>query len=80
MRKLLIIGALVAPLAIGAGFAQSPATPSSPKPAETKATKASKALKARADECTKQANAKKLHGAERKKFRASCKEELSKKS
>lgn len=74
MRKLLIIGALVAPLALGAGFAQSPATPSSPKPAATEARKA------RADECTKQADAKKLHGAERRKFRASCKKELSKKS
>jgi hypothetical protein len=31
-------------------------------------------------ECTKQADAKKLHGAERKKFRAECKKEMKTKA
>jgi hypothetical protein len=79
MRKLLIIGSLIAPLALGAGFAQT-TTPTAP-PASKGAAK-STAAKPRTEtslECSKRADAQNLHGKERKKFRASCKKELLKK-
>jgi psiF repeat len=73
MRKLLLIGSLMAPLAMGASVAQTPATPGSAKPEATKTHTAASV------ECSKRADAQNLHGKERKKFRASCKKELAKK-
>ena len=45
-----------------------PATPAASKPAMSEADK-----RAKANECSRQADAKKLHGEERKKFREACK-------
>jgi hypothetical protein len=69
MRKFLIIGSLLAPLAAGTAFAQTtaPAAPTT-KPRSAAST-----------ECSKRADAQKLHGQARRKFRASCKKELAKK-
>jgi hypothetical protein len=80
MRKLLIIGSLVAPLAMGAAFAQT-TTPATPGASASSAPKsaAAKPRSAAAAECSKRADAQKLHGQERRKFRASCKKELEKK-
>jgi hypothetical protein len=66
MRKLLIIGSLLVPLAAGTAFTE-------------KATAAEKPRSAISLECSKRADAQKLHGKERRKFRASCKHELAKK-
>ena len=65
---------------IGAASAQTPAAPAAAPaakaaPADTKAT-ATKTAKPRTEislECSKQADAKGLHGKERHKFRAECK-------
>jgi hypothetical protein len=76
--KLLSTIALSAAIAIigaGAGFAQTPATTTpgtaatktpAAKPTSVEKTAISKA-------CSEQADAKNLHGKERKKFRAKCK-------
>ena len=66
-------------LASGAAFAQTaPATPAATpaatattKPAPAATTDATKAAKSA--ECSKEADAKGLHGKDRKKFRADCK-------
>jgi psiF repeat len=76
MRKLLIIGSLIAPLALGTGFAQ---TPSAPSKSDSTTSTATKPRSATSLECSKRADAKNLHGKERRKFRADCKKELSKK-
>ena len=76
--KLLSTIALSATIAIigaGAGFAQAPVTTTmAPKPAATtpaaKPTSAEKAAISKA--CSEQADAKNLHGKERKNFRAEC--------
>jgi hypothetical protein len=62
----------------GTAFAQTtaPATPATPAPASKMAPAAKKAQKphtAASLECSKQADAKGLHGKERKKFRSECK-------
>ena len=64
MHKLLIL-LLIAPLCAG------------PVLAQTKAP--AKARTAELIECSKQADAKGLHGKERRKFRAACKKQLLKK-
>ena len=67
------LSAAIAVIGAGAGFAQAPATTTTaPKPAATtpaaKPTGAEKAAISKA--CSEQADAKNLHGKERKKFRA----------
>ena len=59
----------------GAAFAETPAAPAAPAAAvAAPATAKVKApMTAKAKECSAQADAKGLHGAERKKFRAACK-------
>ena len=58
----------------GVAFAETPAAPAPAAPAAAAATPKAKApMTAKAKECSTQADAKGLHGAERKKFRAACK-------
>ena len=57
-------------LLMGSAFAQTAAPAATPAPA---ATKAEKPRSAASLECSKEADAKGLHGKERKKFRAECK-------
>jgi hypothetical protein len=73
MRKLIFLGLLAAPLALGTGYAQT----TTPSPAAKAAP--AKPSSSASVECSKRADAQKLHGKERKKFRASCKKELEKK-
>ena len=72
MTKLTVVAAIVFSLAIGAGaaFAQNP-PPAAGQPAAAPAAGMDK--KAISKACTDQANAKGLHGKERKKFRSDCK-------
>lgn len=74
------LAAFVTVSGTGAGFAQTPAAPDKPatdKPAAAASAKTegtSEAEKrAKAADCSKQADAKKLHGTAREKFRAACK-------
>jgi hypothetical protein len=55
----------------GVAFAQS--TASAPAPAATAKPAPAPVHSAKSIECSKEADAKGLHGAERKKFRADCK-------
>jgi hypothetical protein len=72
MQKILI-AAIVSLFCASGAMAQSAPTP----PAAAKAGKAdTKARSADSIECSKQADAKGLHGPERKTFRAKCKKEL----
>ena len=57
-------------LLMGSAVAQTAAPAATPAPA---ATKAEKPRSAASLECSKEADAKGLHGKERKKFRAECK-------
>jgi len=74
-----VIVAFASLMLVGTASAQAPAaTPATPAaksaPADTKAT--AKTAKPRTEislECSKQADAKGLHGKERHKFRADCK-------
>ena len=60
-------------LLAGSAFAQTPA-PSTSTPAAPAATsKSTKPHSAASIECSKEADAKGLHGKERKKFRSECK-------
>ena len=65
-------------------FAQQATPPAANPPAATKAatksTAASKARSAESLECSKQADAKGLHGKARKTFRSQCLKDLKKKS
>jgi psiF repeat-containing protein len=79
MTKTSIVAGVVLSLAIGFGPAlaqqdQQPAAAPSPPPAKstTKSTM-SPEQKAISKACSDQANAKNLHGDERKKFRSECK-------
>jgi invasion protein IalB len=64
--------ALAASLVLGgAAFAQTQAPAATPAPA----AKAEKPRSAASLECSKEADAKGLHGKERKKFRSECKKE-----
>jgi hypothetical protein len=70
--------AIVSLLLAGSAFAQTPAPAPMTKsaPAEKMAPAEKKAEKPRTEaslECSKQADAKGLHGTERRKFRSECK-------
>ncbi len=69
MTKSTVVAAIVFSLAIGTGaaFAQNP------PPAADQAAPGAMDKKAISKACSDQANAKGLHGKERKKFRAQCK-------
>ena len=73
------IAAVASLMLIGAASAQSPAPAPAPATQSTPAEKmapAAKTAKPRTEvslECSKQADAKKLHGEERRKFRSTCK-------
>lgn len=73
------IAAVASMLLVGAAAAQSPAPTPAPATQSTPAEKmapAAKTAKPRTEvslECSKQADAKKLHGEERRKFRSACK-------
>jgi len=69
MTKSTVVAAIVFSLAIGAGtaFAQNP------PPAADQGAAGAMEKKAISKACSDQANAKNLHGKERKKFRAECK-------
>ena len=56
------------------------ATPPAAAKAAPKATTTTKARSAESIECSKQADAKGLHGKERKMFRMTCMKDLKKKS
>jgi len=60
---------LAVALSTGAAFAQTTA----PAPAAGATTMTPAARSAKSIECSKEADAKGLHGSERKKFRAECK-------
>jgi invasion protein IalB len=61
-------------LLAGSAFAQTPSPAASPAPAAPAATsKSTKPHSAASIECSKEADAKGLHGKERKKFRSECK-------
>ena len=68
MKMLFAAAATLAFVSTGAVYAQ---TPSTDKPAA--AVKAKPERSAKSLECSKQADAKGLHGKERKKFRGECK-------
>jgi hypothetical protein len=88
MTKLTVIAALALALAAGVAHAQTPppaapATAPAAKPAAAPATTApaAKEAKARTPEslkCSADADAKKLHGSERKKFREKCMKDAKK--
>lgn len=73
----LLMTAAASLMLAGSAFAQTtaPATPSAKTaPAKAEAPKAAKPERTAASlECSKQADAKGLHGKERKKFRSECK-------
>jgi len=70
-----IVTAFASLMLVSSAFAQA----TTPAPAPAPAAKTAPAPKAKADrtaaslECSKQADAKGLHGKERKKFRSECK-------
>ncbi len=70
--------ALASLLLAGSAFAQTPAPATSAAPAAK--TTAAKPRTAASLECSTQADAKGLHGKERKKFRSKCKADASKKN
>jgi hypothetical protein len=74
MTKSSIVAALLLSLAIGLGPAWAQDQPAANAPAAKPAkTEMSPEKKAISKACSDQANAKGLHGKERKKFRAECK-------
>lgn len=69
IKMLLATVGTLAMLSGGAAYAQSAATTEKPAAAaKVKAPRTAKSL-----DCSKQADAKSLHGKERKKFRSQCK-------
>jgi invasion protein IalB len=75
MTKTSVVAAVLLSLAIGMGPAlaqqdQQPAAAPPPPPAKSTMSPQQKAI---SKACSDQANAKNLHGDERKKFRAECK-------
>jgi hypothetical protein len=70
MAKITVVVAMLLSLAIGLGSARAEDQPPAPKPAKTEMSAEQKAI---SKACSDQANAKSLHGDERKKFRAECK-------
>jgi invasion protein IalB len=79
MTKTSIVAAVLLSLAIGTGpaLAQQDQQPPAAAPAATPSAKSKSTMspeqKAISKACSDQANAKNLHGDERKKFRAECK-------
>jgi hypothetical protein len=77
--SLATVTALASVLLVGGAFAQTaaPAAPAAAPAAkaDTKATGDKKPHTAESLECSKEADAKGLHGKERKKFRSECKKE-----
>jgi hypothetical protein len=63
-------------IGVGAAFAQAPAP--APAPATAPAKMSTDDKKAISKSCSDQANAKGLHGKERKKFRSECKHNAGK--
>ena len=63
-------------LLAGSALAQTPAPAATPAPS----AKAAKPRTAASLECSKEADAKGLHGKERKKFRSDCKKQASDKA
>jgi psiF repeat-containing protein len=86
ISSLATTAALTAFLLTGIAFAQTSTPAPAPKDAaktETKAAPTAEEKKARSAaslECSKQADAKSLHGKERKKFRRECRKEAADKS
>ena len=81
----LLVTAAASLMLVGSAFAQTaaPATPAAPSaktaPAKAETPKAAKPERTAASlECSKQADAKGLHGKERKKFRSDCKKNAGK--
>jgi len=70
MKRVIYLTLLALAISAGTAFAQSPAATDKSAPA-SKVTPDDK--KAISKSCTDQANAKSLHGKERKKFRSACK-------
>lgn len=64
--------AMVSLMLAGSAFAQTPAPMAKPAPA-AKTTATEKPRTEASLECSKQADAKGLHGQERRKFRSECK-------
>jgi hypothetical protein len=60
-------------------FAQTTPAPAAKSDAAVPAAKASKPRTAESVECSKEADAKGLHGKERKKFRSECKKSATEK-
>ncbi|MGY3532604.1 PsiF family protein [Bradyrhizobium embrapense] len=75
MSKLATATALASLLLMGGAFAQTaaPAAKEAAPKADGKMAKEAKPRTAESLECSKQADAKGLHGKERKKFRSECK-------
>ena len=83
MRSLLVVATLVASLDAGSALAQSTTPSTQHAPAVSQTTPKSMAPKAPTQtsiECSKQADAKGLHGKARKHFRSECKKHLMQKS
>ena len=80
MRKIVLVSMLVAPLWAGVALAQATAPAGQTTAAPAKTAKATAPHSAASIECSKQADAKGLHGKPRKKFRSECKKDLAKKS
>ena len=74
-----LIAALICAVTAGAAFAQTgqttPPAAKAPPAAKTATTPTPESI-----ECSKQADAKGLHGKAREKFRSQCKRQLKKKS
>jgi hypothetical protein len=60
-------------LLAGSAFAQTPSPAAAPAAAPAATSKSTKPHSAASIECSKEADAKGLHGKERKKFRSECK-------
>jgi hypothetical protein len=69
MMRIAVSALLALMIGIGAAFAQAPAAPAKMTPEQKQAISKS---------CSDQANAKGLHGKERKKFRSECKHNAGK--
>jgi psiF repeat len=76
------VTAIASMLLVGSAFAQTPAPAAAPAAkADTKMAPAEKKPRSAASlECSKDADAKSLHGKERKKFMSDCKKEAKTKA
>jgi psiF repeat len=73
MTKTSVVAAILLSLAIGLGPAWAQDQPAAAPAAKAAKTEMSPEKKAISKACSDQANAKGLHGKERKKFRSECK-------